>query len=405
MAVDPRQILAGFLTLTMFFMLVNMIKRDHFDTIEIKQSQTITISEKPSTNNIETESRIGLWKENDPPLRHCWSKLQPKEKRKGYITLTLINGAHYHLSQIADAVAVARYLGATLVVPDIQGSSSREKRKFGEIYDIDKFVNNLVGVVEIARDPTTITAGIPAIVRIPTRPRHDVIDERVEPIFRVTRSVRLVSYFPSLNMKIRGFQKREVDSAFCLGMFGTLDLQPELLTVADQMIEKLRSLTRKSDGHFIAIDLRLNLLQLKGCKVTSGRNRCFSAQEIGNFLRKTGFTSETVIYLTQSKWHKEFDPLKSIFPRTYTKESVIPGDKMDLILDRKSIELEAIDFHICTHSDIFVPAIPGLFYANVVGRRIAAGRTQILVPTSNPTSGSLSRYVSDKSHLAYSCLC
>lgn len=33
MAVDPRQILAGFLTVTMFVMLANMIKREHFDSV------------------------------------------------------------------------------------------------------------------------------------------------------------------------------------------------------------------------------------------------------------------------------------------------------------------------------------------------------------------------------------
>lgn len=31
MAVDPRQVLAAFLTVTMFVMLGNMIKKDHFD--------------------------------------------------------------------------------------------------------------------------------------------------------------------------------------------------------------------------------------------------------------------------------------------------------------------------------------------------------------------------------------
>lgn len=35
MAVDPRQVVAGFLTISMFAMLGNMIKRDHFDSIEV----------------------------------------------------------------------------------------------------------------------------------------------------------------------------------------------------------------------------------------------------------------------------------------------------------------------------------------------------------------------------------
>jgi hypothetical protein len=35
MAVDPRQLVAGFLTLSMFLMLGNMIKHDHFSTAEV----------------------------------------------------------------------------------------------------------------------------------------------------------------------------------------------------------------------------------------------------------------------------------------------------------------------------------------------------------------------------------
>ena len=35
MAVDPRQVLAGLLTVSMFAMVGNMIKRDHFDSIEV----------------------------------------------------------------------------------------------------------------------------------------------------------------------------------------------------------------------------------------------------------------------------------------------------------------------------------------------------------------------------------
>ena len=35
MGVDLRQVVAGILTITMFVMLGNMIKRDHFDSVEV----------------------------------------------------------------------------------------------------------------------------------------------------------------------------------------------------------------------------------------------------------------------------------------------------------------------------------------------------------------------------------
>jgi hypothetical protein len=39
MAVDPRQVVAGFLTLSMFVMLGNMIKHDHFSSTEVGPSK------------------------------------------------------------------------------------------------------------------------------------------------------------------------------------------------------------------------------------------------------------------------------------------------------------------------------------------------------------------------------
>lgn len=35
MGVDPRQVLAGVLTITMFVMLGDMVKRDHFDSLPV----------------------------------------------------------------------------------------------------------------------------------------------------------------------------------------------------------------------------------------------------------------------------------------------------------------------------------------------------------------------------------
>lgn len=81
------------------------------------------------------------------------------------------------------------------------------------------------------------------------------------------------------------------------------------------------------------------------------------------------------------------------------------------MLDSDSSELEkVIDFYVCYQSDVFVPAISGLFYANVAGKRIASGKTQILVPADISDSSAsaekfITHYVSKKNHLVYSCFC
>lgn len=90
----------------------------------------------------------------------------------------------------------------------------------------------------------------------------------------------------------------------------------------------------------------------------------------------------------------------------------MPADKKAKFLNANSPEFtKIIDFHICTQSDVFLPAVSGLFYTNVVGRRIASGNAQILVPTKTTVSSSsspaayISPYISRKSHSAYSCFC
>lgn len=93
------------------------------------------------------------------------------------------------------------------------------------------------------------------------------------------------------------------------------------------------------------------------------------------------------------------------------QENVMPAAKKGNFLGTESPEYEkVIDFYICSKSDIFVPSIPGLFYANVAGMRIASGKNQILVPgeIASPSASAshyMSPYVTQKSHFAYACFC
>ena len=93
------------------------------------------------------------------------------------------------------------------------------------------------------------------------------------------------------------------------------------------------------------------------------------------------------------------------------QEGIIPADKKSKYLDSEGSEFEKIiDFYVCAQSDVFVPAISGLFYANVAGKRIASSKTQILVPADIPGASAspskfITHYVSKKNHLAYACYC
>ncbi|KAJ0985133.1 hypothetical protein J5N97_003489 [Dioscorea zingiberensis] len=419
MAVDPRQVLAGFLTISMFALLGNMIKQDHFDSVEENISQASDV--QISVIKIEQEADMlpmikGPWEENRHEVKPCWTRPSPNvaEESTGFITFSLKSGPEYHMSQIADAVVIARYLRATLVLPDIRGGEPGQKRDFQDMYNVEKFISSMNGIVKITREiPAEVASGKPAVVRVPNRVSEEFIVKDIDPIFRTKGYLRLAISFPSVNLKLNSKQNNDLDSTTCLAMFDSLELKTEIQEVAEQMISRLKTLSHKSDSKFIAVDLRIDVLEKKGCKEVGGpgRKSCYNGQEIGDFLKKIGFDGDATLYLTQTWWHESLNPLKEMFPKTYTKDDIIPSDKKGQFLRSGNAGLEkALDLYICSQSDVFVPAISGMFYGSITGKRIASGRSQILVPaqisgSSAPASDFISSYVTMKNHLAYSCYC
>lgn len=193
-------------------------------------------------------------------------------------------------------------------------------RKFEEIYDAKKCVKNLGSVVRVALDqPSQASTGKLTVVRVPNRVSEEYIAAKIEPVFRTKGNLSLSTYFPSLDMR-RAEETKYLDSFACLAMFGTLQLQPELQEVVDSMVGRLRNSSRKSNGQFVAVDLRFKVLE-RECRrrEAKGKKNCYNAEEIGVFLKKIGFDRDTAIYLTQSKWHHSLDALREIFPKTFTK--------------------------------------------------------------------------------------
>ncbi|EOA30655.1 hypothetical protein CARUB_v10013792mg [Capsella rubella] len=421
MGFDLRQVVAGILTITMFVMLGQMLHRDYYDSLQEKvQGDAQDIEFEGSKVAVKdglvgtVEGSKGPWMEDNTDLNPCWPTLLSDEavssSSKGYVTFSLTNGPEYHISQITDAVMVAKHLGATLVLPDIRGSKPGDEKSFEDIYDADKLIKSLENVVKVVKQlPEEVSLRNIAIVKVPTRVTEDYIKEHIDSVFKSKGNIRVASYFPSVNLR-KSSQDGETDPVACLAMFGSLELQPEVNAVAEAMVERLRTHSRKSGGRFIAVDLRIDVLEKKNCHTTgvTGSKTCYNAQEIALFLRKLGFASDTTIYLTQPRWDSSLNILKDIFPKTFTKEAIMPASKRSKYLETESSEYEnVIDFYISSRSDVFVPAISGLFYANTVGKRIALGKPQVLVPaeTSGLATDFISPYISKKNHLAYSCFC
>ncbi|EPS66825.1 hypothetical protein M569_07951, partial [Genlisea aurea] len=103
-----------------------------------------------------------------------------KKSSSGYIFFTLIRGPEYHALQVANAVRVARFLGATLAIPDIRGTNSTNARPFGDVYDVDNFIASLEGVVQVDKTPPPLprmSLGIPQTLT------GDFIASEIKPAF------------------------------------------------------------------------------------------------------------------------------------------------------------------------------------------------------------------------------
>lgn len=421
--------MAAALTIGMVVMLVNMIGNGpltpatQFGSPE--EAALIASVGEEATEELTTETALRdetaeeLWGKPGPDLQPCWSKHITSRQGKtwGYVMVRLSNGPHYHRSQVADAVIVARYLGATLLLPTIKEAAKEPNGDFDKIYEVNNFILSLKDVVRVVgRAPDDVRSLIPTLVKVPYKVTPEYIEENVQSIFKQNFVIQLISVFSTLpSSSIKESSIEEVHAIRCLVTYTALRFHSQVQKLGERVISRVREAGELAGGRFIAVDMRVDVLKQKGCGQSekSINKKCFTAYDVGTFLRKLGFSANTAIYLTQSRWDQRLDPLRDIFPNVYTKEYSMPFNEEKQIIYSGNTQFEkAIDFYICTHSDVFVPAISGIFYVSVAGERISGGKTQIFVPMAKEdlpshlqVSGALSRFVTKKDHDVYSCFC
>lgn len=432
MQFDVKQAVAAALTIGMFVMLLNMIGNGPLvpatDPVSNPEEAALIVSAaevidderatEVSKTEIRDETPKELWGKRGPVLQPCWGKhIATRQGRTwGYVMVKLSNGPQYHRAQVADAVIVARSLGATLYMPTIKEAAKEPNSDFDKIYDVNNFISSLKDVVRVVgRLPEDVRSVTPEVVKVPYKVTPEFVEENVRPIFKQNFVIRITTVFSASSLKMKDTSTEEVQAIRCLVTYNALKFHSQVQKLGERVMSRMREAGEPAGGRFIAVDLRVDLLKQKGCSQATNVNskKCFDAYDVGTFLQKLGFSSSTAIYLTQSRWDQSLDPLKDIFPNVYTKEYSMPFNEEKQVIFSGNTQFEkAIDFYVCTRSDVFVPALSGIFYVSVSGERIATGRTQILVPTvkeesasSSKISTAISRFVTKRDHAVYSCFC
>lgn len=191
-------------------------------------------------------------------------------------------------------------------------------RGFEEIYDAEKFITSMSGVIQVEKRKSETSTQKLVSVKVPYNAKRDYITTNIEPQFQTTRNLRVITYFPSLTMK-EGKVDKDMNPYSCWVAFEALRLKPELQEVVDSISKRLRS--HDPHNQFVAIDFKSEMLGTSACRsnANKGMKNCYNPVEIAQFFQRIGYPRDTTIYVTQLKPDRILNELKDVYPKTFTK--------------------------------------------------------------------------------------
>ncbi|KAJ7949699.1 O-fucosyltransferase [Quillaja saponaria] len=332
-------------------------------------------------------------------------------KSNGFLIIEANGGLNQQRLSICDAVAVAGLLNATLVIPIFHLNSVwRDSSTFGDIFDEDYFINSLRSHVNVVRElPGDIlqqfdnnTSNI-VNLRVkawssPTYYIHKVLPKLLEmgAVRIAPFSNRLAHAVPSSVQRLR-----------CMANFEALRFSEPIRTLADSMVDRMVKKSSQSGGKYISVHLRFeeDMVAFSCCEYDGGeeekhemdiaRERSWRGKfrkrgriirpganrvdgkcpltplEVGMMLRGMGFDNSTSVYVAAGKIYKAekyMAPLKQIFPRLETKDTLATPEELAPFKGH-STRLAALDYTVCLHSEVFVTTQGGNFPHFLMGHR------------------------------------
>ncbi|TYI88450.1 hypothetical protein E1A91_D04G210300v1 [Gossypium mustelinum] len=325
------------------------------------------------------------------------SDLPPENETSGYIFIHAEGGLNQQRIAICNAVAVAKIMNATLILPVLkQDQIWKDQTKFEDIFDVDHFINYLKDDVRIVRDipgwftdKSELFTSIrydnvpPEINRLRCRVNYHALKflpeiEQMANLLVSRMRNRTGSPNPYMALHLR-FEKGMVGLSFC-DFIGTREEKAKMA----EYRQKEWPRRYKNGSH---------LWQLALQKRKEGR--CpLEPGEVAVILRAMGYPKETQIYVASGQVYggqNRMAPLRNMFPNLVTKEEL--ASKEELAGFRKHVtSLAALDFLVCLKSDVFVMTHGGNFAKLIIGARRYMGHRQKSI---KPDKGLMSKSFGD----------
>ncbi|ERM94086.1 uncharacterized protein At1g04910 [Amborella trichopoda] len=329
----------------------------------------------------------------------------------GYIYIEANGGLNQQRTSICNAVAVAGYLNATLVIPNFHFHSVwRDPSKFNDIYDEEHFISSL-------KDNVRVVSKLPEYIM-------DRFDHNMSNVYNFKikawssiqyyKAVVLPKLLEEQVIRISPFANRlsfdvqpPVQRFRCLANYEALRFSNPIASIADKLVERMKEHSASNNGEYVSVHLRfeedmvafsccvfdggeqekleMNAARERGWRgkfTRAGRvirpgairinGKCpLTPLEVGLMLRGMGFDNNTAIFLASGRIYKAENtmaPLLQMFPLLQTKETLASDEELAPFKNYSS-RMAAIDYTVCLHSEVFVTTQGGNFPHFLMGHR------------------------------------
>ncbi|KAI3452171.1 hypothetical protein Pfo_008836 [Paulownia fortunei] len=349
---------------------------DGFAVSEYKSSITI-FSWRPIFENADPSTATALYRRLWAPVRHLESihpyanprgnYVAPALQSNGFVFVRIRGGFHEIRNSICDVVVVARLLNATLVIPEIQSTTSSkgistEFKSFAYLYSEDQFIAALAEDIKIVKTLPKDLKGarrkkeIPSF-KVPNSASPYFYLHHVLPVLNRHSVVELVVPDGGCLQALLPPHLEEYQRLRCRVAFHALRFREEVQELATKILYRLRA----SGRPFIAYDpgMTRDALAYHGCaelfqdvhteliqhkrawmikrgivkgnlSVDSAEQRLnglcpLMPEEIGILLRAYGYSWDTVIYVSGGEvfgGQKKLIPLHAMFENVVDRTSL-----------------------------------------------------------------------------------
>ncbi|KAL9450081.1 hypothetical protein AB3S75_011921 [Citrus x aurantiifolia] len=199
---------------------------------------------------IPTEQQSELWS----PLvsqgwRPCAESTALPKKSRGYVQVFLDGGLNQQRMGICDAVAVAKILNATLVLPHLEVNPVwRDSSSFADIFDVDHFISSLRDEISIVKElPSEYSwssreyyaTGI-RDTRIKTAPVHASANWYLENVLPILQSYGIAAIAPFSHRLAFDNLPTNIQHLRCKVNFQALVFVPHIRKLGETIVHRLR---------------------------------------------------------------------------------------------------------------------------------------------------------------------